>query len=200
MKKNLKAVFSTFAGMCLITVTLSACAQAGTERAPGRNMGNNLQNMQTQGLDRNNLVNVTTQLGRDDLNGNALGNTQGNNMGMNQANQQQMTPNRLKADNIKRQLTTMDGVRKANVIVMGNTALIGFEPTSSNGDTGAVRNNIIKRVKTLDKTITNVTVSESSDIMDRMNRLGTDITNNKPVKTITEEFNSMIQGLTPAAK
>lgn len=208
MKSNLKTVLVAFAGTCLISATLSACAQAGTERAPGPNAGQQLQNMQTQGINRNNLVNTTTELRQGNMTdtnpgnnqGMNLRNNQGMNLGNNQANQQQTAPNRQKADNIKRQLMNMNGVADANVIVMGNTALVGFKPSGNRGDVNAVRSNIMNKVKEIDSTITNVTVSESADIMDRMNRLGTDITNNRPVNTITDEFNKMIDGLNPATQ
>ncbi len=111
-----------------------------------------------------------------------------------------MAYNQQRAEKIKKHLTNMNGLRNVNVMVMGNTALVGCEPTGNTTNTTAVRNSIIKKVKQADPAIVNVTVSESADIMDRMNRLGSDMTNNKPMKTITEEFNRMINGITAPAK
>lgn len=200
MKNNLKAVLSASAGVFLITAMLGACTQAGTSRAPGQNNGRQLQNMQTQGFDRNNLVNTTTPLRQGYATGINLGNNQGTILGMNQATRQQATLNQQKADTIKRQLINMNGVESANVIVMGNTALVGFKPTGNTRDATAVRNRIMSKVKAADKTITNVSVSESPDIMGRMNRLSTDITSNRPINAITDEFNNIIRGITPVTR
>jgi len=205
MITKIKTVLSVFAGTCLLAASLGACAQAGTERAPGSNAGQQLQNMGTQGINGNDMNNTGTQFGNMTgatnerylgMNlGNNQGTTQGNYQGMNLSNNQQGVPDRQKADNIKSQLMNMNGVTDANVIVMGNTALVGFKPSVNTGNVNAIKSNITKRVKEIDKTITNVSVSESADIMTRMNRLGTNIAGNNQGNTIADEFNKIIDGL-----
>jgi len=209
MIKNLKTVLSAFAGVCLITTMFSACSQTGTSRAPGQNNGRQLAITQTQGLNRNNLMNATTQYSQNNMTGTTLYNRMGANLGVNQGinpginqgtNLAQTAPNLQKANNIKRQLMNMTGVQDANVIVMGNTALVGLKTRTTTKDITALRTSIANKVKAIDNTITNVTVSDSTDIMDRMNRLGTDITNNRPVNTITDEFNNLVRGVAPGTR
>lgn len=206
MKMNLKAVTSAFAGVCLITVMLSGCSQAGTSRSPGQYGGRQLQNTQTQGLVRNNMVNTTTQLRQGNQTGipnpgTTLGNNPGPNLGMNQeyTPQLQSTPNRQKTDDIKRQLMKLNGVDNANVIVVGNTALVGCKLKNGTANSTAVRNSITNKIKEMDKTITNVTISESPNIMNRINMLGTDI-GNKPAGTFMDEFNKLLKGVAPASQ
>lgn len=233
MKLKQKTVLIAIVGICLISTALYGCA-AGTQRAPGPNAGQQLQNTRTQGINRNNMFNTTTQLGQGNITGgntgnyqsmnygdnryynqsnyqgtnqgmnrrnSILGNNQGNYQGMNLGNNRnigQTAPDRRKAESIKRQLLNMNGVADCDVIVMGNNALVGFRPSGRRGDANVVRSSIMNKVRQIDSTITNVTVSESSDIMDRMRRLGTDITNNRPINAITDEFNKLIDGLSPA--
>lgn len=198
MIKNLKKALSAFAGICLITTTLSACSQAGTSRAPGQNTGQSLGTTQRQGLNRNNLMNATTQYGN--MAGTTLGNMTGttrNDMAgtaPDGANLTQASPDRQKADNIRKQIRNINGVSDANVIVMGNTALVGYKPSGNAGNTKAVKDNIVNKCKQTDKTITNVTVSESADIMERMNRLGTN-SNGGMDNNFADEFNKLINGL-----
>jgi len=201
MIKNLKMALSAFAGVCLITTLLGACAQAGTERAPGQNNGRSLGITQGQRLNRNNLMNATTPYGNmaGTPYGNMAGATpEGANLAQTTpggANMTQTTPDRQKADNIRRQLMNMNGVADANVIVMGNTALVGYKPSGNTGNTKAVKDSIVNKCKQTDRTITNVTVSESPDIMARMSRLGTNVSNNGTVNNFADEFNKLINGL-----
>ncbi|MEN6313163.1 MAG: YhcN/YlaJ family sporulation lipoprotein [Clostridiaceae bacterium] len=206
MIKNSKMALSTFAGVCLITTMLSACSQAGTSRAPGQNTGRPLGITQRQGLNRNNLMNATT-LGS--MPGTTLGNMAGTTLGNmtgttlsdmarttpGGVNLTQTAPDRQKADNIRRQIMNMKGVSDANVIVMGNTALVGYRPSGSAGNTKAVKDNIANKCKQVDRTITNVTVSESADIMARMSRLGTNITGTGTATNFADEFRKLINGV-----
>lgn len=215
MIKKSKTVLSVFAGVCLITAMFSACAQTGTSRAPGYNK----LSAQTTGLGRNNLVNATTQYSQ--MNTTLLGINQGTTLGRNLGTTLAGTTlgsnlgtgttlagttlggttlNRQKADAIKRQLVNMTGVDKANVVVMGNTALVGFKPIGNTRNVGVAKTNIAKKVKAVDKTITNVVVSESTGVLDRINKLSMDITSNKPINAITTEFNNIVKGIAPVAR
>lgn len=236
MKIKNKAI--VIAGICLITGALSACSQMGTER---NDLNDARQNMQTQGFGGNDLVNSTSQLREGNMTGIQ---NMGPNMGMNQTNGQQTASDRKKAENIKRQLKMMDGIEDVNVIVSGNTALVGIKSKGagmtgnmgntgnagtigntgnigSTGNTGNVGNRnsisnmgnatdmtsmkskIQAKVKEIDRTITNVTVSESSDIMGKMNELvngtknmlGKNTNNSKQGETFADEFNKLMKGM-----
>lgn len=204
MIKNLRAALNVFAGVCIITAMLSGCSQAGTSRAPGMNTGRRLTDTQ-QGLTGNNLMNTTPQYGNlagttqgymsGTVPGDMAGTTQGNLAGTTPGGANLTTADRQKADNIRMQLRRMSGISDANVIVMGNTALVGFKPSGATGNMNVVKRNITNKVKEIDRTITNVSVSESSDIMTRMNRLGTNMTNNGMVTNFADEFRKLVDGL-----
>lgn len=50
----------------------------------------------------------------------------------------------------------------------------------------------------IDKTITNVIATQSSDIVNRITTLSKDITDNTPVNDIINEFNRIIRSINPA--
>lgn len=197
---NFKKGLIAFAGTCILAASLSACAQTGTQRAPGPNAVQ--QNMGTPGIYGNNVNYTGTQYGNTTGANNYTGMnitdnqdyTMGNGLGGNVTGQQG-APDRQRADNIRRQLINMSGIADANVIVMGNRALVGFRPSGNTGNLNAVKSNITNKVKQIDKTITNVSVSESADIMARMSRLGANVTNNGMVNNFADEFNKLIKGL-----
>ncbi|RCX17118.1 YhcN/YlaJ family sporulation lipoprotein [Anaerobacterium chartisolvens] len=202
MIKNVKTGGTVFLGFCLITTMLSACDAGRTSRLPDQQQ----QNVQQQGIERDNLLGIAPQPEDGGTSGMNPGNNQGANPGVNQGanpgvNQpdQQMAPDRQKAENIKNQLRDITEIADANVIVMGNTALVGYKPSGNMGDSNAAKNMIISKVKKIDRTITNVSVSEQPDMMNRMNRLGEDITNNRPMNDITNEFNQIMRGITTPA-
>ena len=227
MIKNLKAAFNLCGVIFIAAAMLGACAQNGTQRVPGGNR-TQLQNMRTADYGRNNLVNNTTPYGANMDGTNRYGNQYGNgnlagnnmtgnyNQGINTVpgntngtagiagntgntgNTGNIASDRKMADTIASQVRNLNGVRDCQTVVMGDTALVGFRPESGAADVNAIKSNIVKRVKAANKSIKNVTVSESSDIMSRIQRLGSDITKNRPANTIKDEFNKLIGELNPA--
>jgi len=203
MGSNLKKGFITFLAFVFIVTMLSACAMQRTNRLPGQpnvqQQGQNIQrqefrdgnalNVTPQTEQTRNLLNVPPQTGRDGIMNN---NPQTNQPGI----VGQMNADTKKAENIKAQVKSMNEVKDASVIVIGNTALVGCKLSGNAGNTADIRNKVIQKVKSTDNTITNCTVSESPQILDRINKLGTDITNNKPVNEISEEFNRIIKTIT----
>jgi spore cortex protein len=167
----------------------------GTNINPGTNFGTNLG--ANPGI--NTRTNYGTTPGTNFYQGTNLGTNPRVNMGLNQGTRQTAFDVK-KANTIKRQLRGLAGVSDANVLVMGNTALVGYKPKGTAANTTAVKNSIIRRCKQADPSITNVTVSESPDIMTRMTRLGTSITGNRPVNAIADEFRRMISGITPVTR
>jgi len=200
MKINSKSILSVVSAVFLISGAFCGCTEMESSRVPGENTSSQ-DNAQNQAYERN-MVNATSRYGQDNNYG--TNNNYGMNMGVNPDNsygvkEQSSAFDQKKASNIKTQLMKMEGITDANVMVMGDTALVSFKTTGNTGNETALKNSIMKKVKAIDTSINNVTVSESSDIMSKMNKLGSDIKNNKPVKTITEEFNSMIKGMETAA-
>lgn len=102
-----------------------------------------------------------------------------------------------KSDNITNQLKAMPEVDQANVMVTGNTCLVGYSPTNTQGDPNARKNMVIQKVKQIDPTVNNVVASESQDIMNRINQLMNDMVNNRPMDEVNREVMQLIKTVSP---
>jgi hypothetical protein len=228
MKNSLRTALCVLSSVCLAAAVLVGCAQTGQERAQDYTQ----QNMLTQGYGTNNLVGARNYTGNrytgNNLGTNLWGNTGtnnrtgnytginagtnartnvGNNVGMNSNNNgtQISAADRQKASAIKRQLLNMNGVNDAEVIVMGNDCLVGVM-TPGAASSGQLKSAISRRVKQIDSTIQNVTVSDTSDVLARMRRLGSGTNTNygtgvndtnangrNLMNNISDEFNKLMQ-------
>jgi YhcN/YlaJ family sporulation lipoprotein len=210
MKKSMRASLSIFAGACMITSVLSACAPARTDRAPGQPGTQQGQNMQgnngpagnLQGVDptRNRLDQMGNPIGdqRGNLQGNQQGNQQGNLLGGTQQDvQQQRTGDMQKAENIRKDLNRMREINNASVVVRGDTALVGYKPSPNCQDFNANRRVITDRVRQIDNSIANIRVSESADMMNRIDRLSKDMGTNRDMNPLVDEFNRLFRGINP---
>jgi len=104
---------------------------------------------------------------------------------------------RSKSRNIERQVETVKNVKDANVMVVGNTALVACNPSSTNVDTTDLRTAITQKIKSVDPSITNVVVTESANVMASMNKMFSNMSN-KSMTQITQDFNNMIKQITPS--
>lgn len=111
-----------------------------------------------------------------------------------------VTVDRQKSDNIRIQLNKMNELSQVGVIVTGNTALVGYSPSKKAKDVNTTKTMVANKVKQIDSSITNVVVSESADIMARINKLTTDISQNKPGNEIGNEVNQLLQRVAPVVK
>lgn len=229
MNKSLKTALSTIAGAFLLSTALSGCTQAGDDRNIGNGLNNGIngdRQNQTQGLDRNNLVggrngntgnnNATTLPGNNGANnaGNTAALGDNGNTGMN--NGTANGPDQRRSADIERQLANMQGVDDVNVIVVGDTALVGLRTRGGNATTGTqLRDRVERKVREADNTIKNVTVSDTPDTWNRMDRLGTNnaMNNNRTNnvgfnnnangngnRTFMDEFNDLINGINPVTR
>lgn len=98
-----------------------------------------------------------------------------------------------KADHIVKNMGNINGARDFMVIVNGNTALVGYTPSGTMRNTLATKSAIVKKVKSLDRSITNVVVTESPDIKGRIIRLSNDIKSNKVGSSLNNAFNQLVQ-------
>lgn len=98
-----------------------------------------------------------------------------------------------RAQRIVSGLGNVGGVKNARAIVNGNIALISYTPSGASGNMTATKDAITKKVKSLDGSVKNVVVSESSDIAGRMQRLSNDITGNKPADDLNNTFNQLVK-------
>jgi len=166
MKKSFKIILKAVAMICLISMVLCGCTQTGTPRTPENDMTGLARNRTPdQGLNQNDMVGNRTRtgLGQGDLVGTD-----------NRAGQ---TFDNAKANRIKRELEKINGLTETNVLVMGDTCIVGYRANAATGNTTDMRDRITRAVKKVDGTITNVLVSESADVIERIKRLGAGVTN-----------------------
>lgn len=190
---------------CLLAISLTGCTTAGrmqkrgtTPQQQGATGVNPLGGTTGQGMRDGNLQGTTMLPGQPGIPGGnpTQGTLPGNNLSNTQG-QQQVSIDRQKSDEIRNKLNGIAGVKDTSVAVRGNTCLVGYTPSGTAADVNATKANIIKRVKETDKSITDVRVSESADIMTRINKLSTDVTGSSPMNEITESFNKLMQEITP---
>lgn len=98
-----------------------------------------------------------------------------------------------KSDHITKNIGNVDGARNIKAIVNGTTALVGYTPSGTMRNTLATKSAIVKKVKTLDKSITNVVVTDSTTIMGSINKLANDIRSNKVGSSLNNTFNQLVQ-------
>ncbi|MDR4947901.1 YhcN/YlaJ family sporulation lipoprotein [Neobacillus cucumis] len=106
------------------------------------------------------------------------------------------------ADNAAKKVADLPEVDTANVIVTNNNAYVAVKlsPTSRNKGTYHIEHKISQRVKSTDRDIDNVYVSENPDFYDRINTYASDIRNGKPVSGFFNEFTETIRRVFPKAK
>lgn len=111
-----------------------------------------------------------------------------------------------KADSIRKQLEAMPDVKSAQVIVRGNTALVGCKPSKTSIDVNSLAGKVSDKVKSLDKSVTNVCVTDKDSAMNDMTKLSNDIKssgsngNAKTVNDCVSRFNRLLQVAKPAGK
>jgi YhcN/YlaJ family sporulation lipoprotein len=96
----------------------------------------------------------------------------------------------LRSSALRRQVLATKGVNAAEVIVVGDTALVGIK---TNGTTSSSRCKaaVSKKVKAADTSIRKVKVSDATDILYRMRRLSTNLTGTTS-NNFNTEFNNLV--------
>ncbi|HOM02550.1 MAG TPA: YhcN/YlaJ family sporulation lipoprotein [Acetivibrio sp.] len=216
MNKNFIKAASLTLGLTLASLPLVGCNMGGGTDQGNNTTGQNTQQLTTPDNNTNRFLNMdmnrmdnngmkNDMLGRNngaDSNG-LLG---GNMMGSPAASPNQSTPApqgnavmRDKAEKITGQLATMPEIGQANVLVVGNSCLVAYNPKNAQGDANARKNMVINKVKEIDPSITNVIVSESRDMMDKISKITNDMAN-KPMDQINNEIMQLMNQAAPAAK
>lgn len=198
-KKNYKNMI--ILTLCLFSISLSGCnarlrmQEPGTTQVPGQQQGTILgQGGDTIGANPDQRGNARGNLMNTPLN-NQMTTPNGT-----RSQAPQMTNNTQKSEQIKSQLQNIPGVDDVSVVVNNNSCLVGYKPSGAAGDVKATKEKITKKVKELDKSITDVRVSESADIMSRIKKLSTEFTNsfttnganNGPMDEISNSFNKLM--------
>lgn len=209
MKKSFKAALGVFTGLCLFAALLVGCGQTGQERAPGKYGAG--QDNQATGYGNNNMLGVRYGTTIGNTTGDMAGTVPGGNAGTipgtvpggnagaipgldknNITGTKITSADRQRASRIKRQLLGMKDVAETDVIVMGDTCLVGIKTAGNAGNTANIRNNVARKVKQADNAVKNCTVSDSSDTLARIRRLLS--TTGDGTANFTDEFNKLIRG------
>ncbi len=121
--------------------------------------------------------------------------TQNDNNNTNQANNEAQE----QARNIAQKADQVDGVKSSTVVVAGNTAYIGLDIKANieKGQTKAVEEAVIKRVRGTEPDINTVFVSSDADTLTRLKNIDKGIANGMPASSFANELSEIARRLTP---
>ena len=193
MNKKFLQTATVAMGLTILSLPLSAC-NVGTN--------NNTNPQRTGIIERQNTTQYGSPLRYSNENYTRIDNTRLNDVGrtittpvpgtiVNNSNDI-----RAKSLNIRNQVKSVPNVKDANVVVVGNTALVACDPNTASVDTNALRTAITQKVKTADPSITNVVVTESGDMMTSVNQMFNNM-NNRSANQINQDFNTLVRQITP---
>ncbi|MGB9802833.1 YhcN/YlaJ family sporulation lipoprotein, partial [Desulfofundulus sp.] len=94
------------------------------------------------------------------------------------------------------------GVRKATVVLTGNTAIVGLElkPGVGRGRTAAIKDEVARRVRAADKRVTTVLVTTDPDVVARIRRVAAGVSRGAPVTSFNREIQEIIRRITPTTR
>ncbi len=106
---------------------------------------------------------------------------------------------REQARNIARKTDQVDGVKSSTVVVAGNTAYIGLDIKANieKGQTKAVEEAVIKRVRGTESGIKTVFVSSDVDTLTRLKNIDKGMANGMPASSFANELGEIARRLTP---
>jgi YhcN/YlaJ family sporulation lipoprotein len=122
--------------------------------------------------------------------------TGNNNTGQdNRANQEAQN----QAQRIARKADLVDGVKGSTVVVAGNTAYIGLDIKANieRGQTKAVEEAVIKRIKGSESNIKRVFVSSDADTVTRLKKIERGMAGGMPATSFDKELGEIARRLTP---
>ncbi len=206
MNKKFLQTAAVTIGLAIFTLPLTAC-NTGT---------NNYMNPQRTGIvgNGNNTqdgspVRFPTRNNRINGNNNLLDNTGRTIVGTplpgtafdykvnNTNNANDINNMREKSLSLKSQVKSIPQVKDANVVVLGNTALVACNPSTAAADANALRDAVTKKIKSSDPSIKNVLVTESPDMVASINQMFNNMTN-RPMNEVTRDFNQLVRQIAPA--
>lgn len=96
----------------------------------------------------------------------------------------------------------VEGVRDATVVITGDTAYVGIDIDSNTEDeqTNRVKDEVGERVKEEEDSIERVLVSADADTIERLEEIGEDIGDGRPISGFLDELTEMFRRPTPSAE
>lgn len=183
---NFKKYIGATIGFCIAATSLYGCSPAQNRAPDGRNQSYNVPGQR---------LSITRQATPPTVqpSPSALPNVM-------QSVPQTVLDTSQRADNIKSKLSQMPEVKQAHVAIVGNNALVGISPTNTSQDANVLKSKVVDTVKSVDKGVAQVTVSESPDIMARIGNLSNDLVNRRPMNEVTAEFNQIVKSIVPMSR
>jgi hypothetical protein len=106
-------------------------------------------------------------------------------------------PDSPRAANIKSQLAGLKEIKDVNVVVIGNSCLVGYTPTAASTDPNATKNLVAARCKQADDSIAGVTCGDTPDLNSRIAQINNDLQNDKPAGDMSSRFNDLVRAINP---
>ncbi|WP_034868795.1 YhcN/YlaJ family sporulation lipoprotein [Clostridium lundense] len=104
-----------------------------------------------------------------------------------------------RADKIAKELTTIKGVKSANVVISEERALVGInlDKNIEGKLTDNIKNEVDKKVKSVDPKIKTVATSADVDIVQRITNVGNGIRQGKPLSEFGNEVEEIFRRIMP---
>ena len=192
MKKRHITLVSCLLGLALLL--LAGCGNQNNTPAPDNNNTTNPQNM-------------TTPAPENDAQNGTDNNNNGNNSNTNDVNQNSAADDLVdnadmsqRAEKVAKAIVDdVKDVEDAHVVLSEHAAYaaVKIKAADQTGQAESVKEEVIKSAKAADKDLTDVYVSESPDIFTRLEEIGDDIGEGRPISGFVEELENLFVRVTP---
>lgn len=180
--------------LVLVLVSVMGC-QPAVEKPNDQNNGydmndnnydmNNNNRYNNDNMDNNNIEEDDGIIDGDDNIGNDMYNMNDNDVSQ-------------RSDRIAGTLTRMNGIRGAAVVISDNTAIVGVDTATNNGNeiSEDMRRRIESAVRNADNRIDEVRITNDDDMYDRINNMVLSMRRGRPVTEFTNEIRDLMDGIT----
>ncbi|MGE4284274.1 MAG: YhcN/YlaJ family sporulation lipoprotein [Clostridia bacterium] len=113
-------------------------------------------------------------------------------------NNNNVTDANRKAQDIANQLTAMDPIENATVVISGKTALVGID-VKDNYD-NYDKDKLADKIKNMEPGVNNVVITESPDMYERVSNLSRDMRNGRVMQGLNDEFTKLVNRIRPTIR
>ncbi|MBZ4644963.1 MAG: hypothetical protein PWR27_621 [Petroclostridium sp.] len=107
------------------------------------------------------------------------------------------------AQYIANQLSAMEPIERATVVISGNTALVGIDIVDNYykyDEEEYLKDDLVQKVKNMAPGVTNVAITESPDLYQRISNLSRDMANGRVIQGLTNEFTEIVNRIRPSVR